>query len=74
MGVKNLWLEGDSYSIIKCIKGVFQLAWTIANIVEEIYITLGKFESVHVSHEYKESNSVANWFTNEVVKKETMMI
>ena len=74
VGVKKLWLEGESNNIIRCIKGDLHLAWTITNIIEEICTKLGKFECIHVSHEYREANSVANWFTNEAVKKDMVMI
>lgn len=36
MGIENLWLEGDSLNIIKCLKGCSHPSWTIANMVEEI--------------------------------------
>ena len=74
MGVKKLWLEGDSNNIIRCIKGVIQPSWTIANIIEEILSTLRNFDSLHVNHEYREVNSMADWFTNEVVKQDKVMI
>ena len=70
VGVKKLWLEGDSFNIIKCINGISHPAWTIANIVEEICNSLGKFYRVQVNHVYREANSVADWFANEVIKKE----
>ena len=74
MGVKKLSLEGDSNNIIRCIKGVIQPTWTIAHIIEEIHTSLGNFDSIHVSHDYKEANSVADWFANEAVKQEKVMI
>lgn len=64
----------DSNNIINCIKGTLQLAWMIANIIEEIHTTIGKFDSIHVSHEYREANLVDNWFGKKVVKKEIIMI
>ena len=35
MGIKNLWLEGDSNNIIRCMKGITQPSWSIANLIEE---------------------------------------
>lgn len=55
-------------------KGALQPSWTIANIIEEICITLGKFDSIDVSHEYREENSMANWFSNDAIMKDMMMI
>ena len=74
VGVKNIWLEGDSFNIIKCINGISHPAWTITNVVEEIQTALGKFERVYVNHVYREVNSVADWFANEVVNKDTTMM
>lgn len=46
----------------------------IANIIEDICLTLGYFYSIHISHKYREANSVADWFANDVVKRDMVMI
>ena len=73
MGIKKLWLEGDSNNIINCIKHISHPSWTIANIIEEIHAILDKFESVHVTHVFREVNPVADWFTNEVVRLDKLL-
>ena len=42
--------------------------------MEEIRTTLRKFEKVYLSHKYRESNSVADWLANEVVKNDMARI
>lgn len=66
-GVTKLWLEGDSNNIIKILNGISSPSWMIANIITETRVTLSKFESVHITHMYREANSVADWFANKGV-------
>lgn len=35
IGVKSLWLEGDSNNIIKCLRGEHPLSLSIKNMMEE---------------------------------------
>ena len=70
IGVRCLWLEGDSNNIIKCLKGEHYSFWSIKNMVEETKQILLTFERVYVSHEYREENLAANWMANEVVKRD----
>ncbi len=60
MGIKKLWLEGDSNKIIRCIKGITQPSWTIANLIEETHTFLDNFKCVHVTHVYKEDNPMVD--------------
>ena len=68
MGIKKLWLEGDSKNIIDCIKCLSQPSWTSKNIIEEPHAILDKFECVHITHVFREANPVADWFANEGFK------
>ena len=64
IGVTNLWLEGDSNNIIKCIIGNSHPSWTIANLIDETRETLAKFNRIHVTHIFWEANPVAEKFVN----------
>ena len=64
VGVTNLWLEGDSNNIFKCILGSSYPSWTISNLIDETRETLTKFNRVLVSHIYREANPVANRLAN----------
>jgi ribonuclease HI len=70
MGVKNIWLEGDSKNIVDCIKGITQSSWTISNIIEETRANLKKFEKAHITHIFREANPMADWLANDGVRKE----
>ena len=52
VGVKSLWLEGDSNNIIKFLRGEHPQSWSIKNMKEETKIILCSFERVYVSHVY----------------------
>ena len=73
MGINNLWLEGDLLNIINCLKGVVPPLWTIQNIIEETHADLGKFKRVHIGHVYREENPMADWFTNEAMRRNMVM-
>jgi ribonuclease HI len=60
IGVRNLWLEGDSNNIIHCIRGETDPSWTISNIIEEIKAKIRLFDKVHISHVFQEANAVAD--------------
>ena len=64
IGVTNLWLEGDSNNIIKCIIDNSHPSCTIANLIDETHETLAKFNRVHVTHILLEANPVGNKFAN----------
>jgi ribonuclease HI len=68
MGVKNLWLEGDSKNILDCIQGKTQPSWTILNIIEETKENLKKFEKIHITHIFREANPMADWLANDGVR------
>lgn len=67
IGVSNLWLEGDSNNIIKCLIGNSHYSWTISNLIEEMCETLAKFKKVYVTHIFHEVNLMADWFANKGV-------
>ena len=73
MGIKKLWLEGDSNNIIRCIKFITQPSWSIANIIEETRSILEYFECVYVTHVYREANTMEDWFSNEAVRQDKLM-
>ena len=73
VGVSNLWLEGDSNNIIKCINGSSHTSWSIANLIDDTRETLAKFNRVHITHVFREANPVADWFTNKGVGADIKM-
>ena len=74
MGFRWLWLEGDSKNIIDCIKCIIQPSWTISNIIEGTHAIMDKFERVYVTHVYREANFMADWFANDGVRRNELMI
>jgi ribonuclease HI len=72
-GIKCLWLEGESLNIINCIKGHAPPSWMISNIIEDLRSNLGKFKRTFINHTYREANSVVDWFTNDVVTRNSVM-
>lgn len=68
LNIKHLWLEGDSKNIIDYLKEKSPPSSTIKSWIEEAKLTLAKFEKVKISHAYRESNAVVNFFSNEGVK------
>lgn len=73
MGIKKLWLKGDSNNIIRCIKGITQPSWSIADLIEETRNLVQNFECVHITHVYREANLVADWFANEAFRLDKVM-
>lgn len=60
LGVKMLWLEGDSKNIINCVLGKYQSLWTIKNIIYSARELLQGFDKCHISHHYRETNRCAD--------------
>ena len=60
VGVKSIWLEGDSNNIIKCLRGEHPLSWSIKNMMEETKDILHSFKKVYVSHVYHDANVVVD--------------
>ena len=60
MGIKKLWLEGDSKNIINCINRISQPSWLIAKLIEETRAILDKFECVHITHVFREANPMVD--------------
>ena len=73
LGITKLWLEGDSNNIINCINRKTQPSWLIANLVKETFAILAKFESVHVTHVFREANPMEDWFANKVVRSDKLL-
>lgn len=73
LGITKLWLEGDSNNIINCINCITQPSWSIANLVEETRAILDKFESVYVTHVFREANPMVNWFANKGVRLDKLL-
>ena len=46
----------------------------IANIIEDLKYDLGKFKKTYVSHVFREANPVADWFANDAVTKNSVMM
>lgn len=64
IGVRNLWLEGDSKNIINYLNEKNLPTWTIANIINESILYLKTFDRVYVADEYREANQVADRLAN----------
>ena len=64
IGVKCLWLEGDSNNIIKCLRGEHPPSWSIKNMMEEMKNILLSFKRVFASHVYRKGNGAADWMAN----------
>lgn len=72
LGVKNLWLEGDSKNIIDYLNEKNEPTWTIVNIIEECIQFLKSFDNIYVAHKYREANQVADRLANWTVKNDEM--
>ena len=48
-------------------------SWLIANLIDETCETLAKFNRVQVTHIFRETNLVADWFANKGVKSNQKM-
>ena len=70
VGIKSLWLEGDSNNIIKFLRGEHPPSWSIKNMMEETKNILLFFENVFVSHVYHEVNMATDWMANETVRRD----
>lgn len=60
LGVKLLWLEGDSKNIINCLLGKHQPSWTIKNIIDSAREMNEGFDQFYISHDYREANMSAD--------------
>lgn len=67
-GVKNIWLEGDSKSIIDYLNEKNEPMWMIMNIIQNCIQHLKTFDNTYVAHEYREANQVADRLAKWVVK------
>ena len=69
IGIHKLWLEGDSKNIIDCLNKKTEPTWMVGNIIEESIQILSTFKNIHMAHEYREANHVAdrlaNWATRD---------
>lgn len=45
----------------------------IGNVIEELGFDLGKFKRTFISHTYREANLISDWFTNDVVTRNSVM-
>lgn len=68
-----IWIERDSNSIIKCLKGTSKPSWSINNIIKSTKDLINTFEKSYKSHIYHEANGSANWATNTMVNKDEMI-
>lgn len=60
----NLWLEGDSLNIIKCLKGEIEPSWTIENIIFKAREIISSFKSIIIEHAFREKNIIADGLAN----------
>ena len=46
----------------------------IVNIIEDLKSDLGKFKKTYVSHVFREANPVFDWFANDAITKDLLMM
>lgn len=73
MGFTKVWLEGDSNNIVQCLKGLSSPSWTIKNIISQAKEIINSFKLCVVSHNYRETNTVADWAVNMAVRADHTM-
>lgn len=67
-GCRNLWLEGNFKSIVNILHDKNDPTWEIYNLLKDYKNDLKIFYKVFISHNYHETNTLADWMTNLVVK------
>lgn len=50
MGIRKLWLEGNSLNIVNMINNNYSVTWNIEMIIEEIKSLLNNFEKFIITH------------------------
>lgn len=45
----------------------------IANVIKDIKLDLGKFKRMFINHTYYEANVIFDWFSNDVVTRNSVM-
>ena len=74
LNLNKIWLEGDSLNIINCLNKVSKPSQTINNITGKAIDLINSFENCVVTHNYRETNQVANWAANVACKSDEKLI
>lgn len=59
-----VWIEGDSNSIIKCLKGENRDSWTIENLIKSSIEIIQIFERSFISHAHRKLNTMVDCLAN----------
>lgn len=71
---RNLWLEGDSKNIVNILNEKNDPAWDISNLLRDYKNDLNFFHKVFMSHNYRETNTLANWMANLEIKSNDIVM
>ena len=74
LNLKKIWIEGNSLNIINCLNKVNSPSWTINNIIGKVVDLISSFENCVVTHNYRETNQVADWAANVACKSDERLI
>ena len=72
--MNKIWLEGDSLNIINYLNKVSNPSWTINNIKGKAIDLINSFKICVVTHNYRETNQVADWAANVACKSDEKLI
>ncbi|XP_059068697.1 uncharacterized protein LOC131859155 [Cryptomeria japonica] len=73
LGYQNVWLKGDLNNIIRCLKGLSPPSWTIKNIISFSKEIIKSLEWCVISYNHRETNSMADWVANMIVRVDQMI-
>lgn len=71
---QNVWIEGDSTNILKCINKITKPSWSIKAIIKEARIIIKSFKKVIISHAYQEVNCTTDELAKFAIKDKDIMI
>lgn len=71
---RKVWIEEDSNNIIQFLKGKSSTSWKIKNIINASKNLINTFKEFYITHNYRERNSVANYFANIGVRINTRKV
>jgi ribonuclease HI len=74
MNLDKIWLEGDSLNIINCLIKINNPSLKIHNIICKAIYLINSFEICVITHNYRETNHVADWAANVACKSHGKLI
>lgn len=74
LNLNKIWLEGDSLNIINFLNKVTDPSWIINNIIGKAINLINSFEICVVTHNYRETNQVADSLANVACKRDEKLI